>query len=383
MRVSHKPRMTPRLLQIYLRMHALLLPLLAVSGAAAGSRGDPSTHLAASTGGGGGAGAELMGDHAYAYGAMTGAAASRKLLHGRLKPRQYPPCPRCHLISCSGGWWTGHCRSGGQLFTCNRSKSSVSRVSVPDGTDFIELPVETAFGDLGMVDGDVVAAPFVGCAADADCSLPAHQFTPVNGTAPVAEKGYVQARCLLPEASAKQRSAGTGACVCDYMVSGASVETDGVPVSKPEATLTRDEDALVADEAERDQQRRQGDQDRVVDFCVLRALPVLGQHDPEEKYVHEKHAEIGPLDTIVQKTMPGSEGDGPDLTGVTVSNAVVGFAVEEFDADYDAPDTADPVKGAQPELAVRLLPPSTGDTGTGTGTGEIRRRRLLGVVGRR
>lgn len=358
MHAAPSPSMALRLL--YLSMHAMLatvsIPLLASPAAAA-------TGDTLATGG------VLRG----LYAPLDTAAATRTLLHGNLKPWQYPTCPRCRLISLSNGWWSGHCKSGGKLFTCRRSASSLSRLAAPLDGAVLEVPPEDTDAlavDVGaiVIDGEA-PAPYVACSADGECELPSSEFVRVNGSAPLADGGTLQARCVFPATSARTGSF-SGVCICGYsVVSTASEMADGV-IANATATSTRDSGGAVVTEVEvspgrgRSRTPRKASRTRTVveDFCVRKARRVVGPKDRDtERYVHDEHARIGPRDALAPA--PAAEedddaaGDGVKFAGVTVSDATVGAVLEDFDTDYVEPPAADNNGTDMGEAAATPPPP--------------------------
>lgn len=302
------PRSPRYLIGLLLSMHAVLIPFLDTAVASARDLGPT-----------------VVGD-VDLPGTMSTAAATantRSLLHGNLKPWQYPTCPRCKLIRCANGWWTGHCKKSGSVFTCRRSKSSVARLAAPVNQDVVlEVPEEDVGGDLGsvIIDGEA-AAPYVPCASDGECALPVKEFAKVNGTKPIASKGKLKARCLFPEASAARTfGSRTGVCLCSYRVRAKSLEStktpDGGKTKKGKKKKPRKKRRVLVD-----------------DFCERKARTVIGpKARNKSRYKHAPHAEIGPLDVVApSKERRGKPDDGPDLAGVTVSSATVGAELEVYD----------------------------------------------------
>lgn len=284
-------------------MHAVLVPFLAAPAAFAHDLGSAGV---------------TTDDLPDTFSSSADTTNTRSLLHGSLKPWQYPTCPRCKLIRCSNGWWTGHCKKEGSQFTCRRSKTSVARLAAPPDGAVLEVPKEDVVGDVDsiLIDGEA-PAPYVPCASSGECLLPAKEFARVNGSAPIQSKGKLKARCVFPEKSAAARfGSRSGVCVCTYKVA--------VPSTEEEVTA---------------KPRKKESRVRVDDFCVRKARPVIGPRDRNTgRYRHAPHAEIGPRDVLAPPTAgKDTAPDGPDLTGVTVSNSAVGEELEVFDAEDEEP----------------------------------------------
>eukprot|EP00892_Ulva_mutabilis_P011371 jgi/Ulvmu1/8606/UM046_0004.1 len=360
-----------RPLNFRLSMHCLLMLLLAAASATAAQHDLPRRIVPHDP-----TDVHVRAQHLHGVqlrGGVT-AGAARQLVHGNLKPWQYPICPRCKLISCTTGVWSGHCKSGGKLFSCTRSKSSVSRISLPPDDVVVELPPDDAEVDAEIVIGDSIEPPLVACSVNVECSLPANQFERVNGSVPISARGQVQARCNVLESSRIED--GGGVCMCTYMVAATSGATDDEALAVAEASTTEAADSALVAEAEVESDKKgngkgpggskQDDgRDRVEAFCVLKARSVAGPDDRNAgRYVHEEHADSGTADVRVGGDPAQPSLEGPDLTGVTVTNANVGQALEVFSLDYelieDVPDEPElqPVPEPVPEPEPEPAPPS-------------------------
>ena len=126
----------------------------------------------------------------------------RGLLHGVRKPRDYPVCSKCALVSCrSRTKCSGHCKRKGRLYTCKTSRTrspfTLARRVPP--------PVVTA------------EAPFIACMRTTDCELPTNSLArSVDGAALVSAGETTFAECVLHDS----RSA--GACLCTFATTGAA-----------------------------------------------------------------------------------------------------------------------------------------------------------------
>ena len=87
----------------------------------------------------------------------------RGLLHGKRRPSRYSKCPECTLIACrEGGGCSGHCKRGGQLFTCRSIGITGAFCSDEQSPDPETLPVDRL---EPLVSAEVQAtSPFIGCA---------------------------------------------------------------------------------------------------------------------------------------------------------------------------------------------------------------------------
>ena len=129
----------------------------------------------------------------------------RGLLHGVRKPRNYPVCSKCALVSCqSRTECSGHCKRKGRLYTCKTRRN-----------DSGVIPSITILRDTGP-DMVTAVAPFVACMKSIDCALRTSTLKgSVDGAALVSAGARTFARCVRAYSSA-------GACLCTYATPDAS-----------------------------------------------------------------------------------------------------------------------------------------------------------------
>ena len=308
----------------------------------------------------------------HAYGkhsvpSLDDAAPQRQLLHGPNKPWKYPFCPRCRLIGCSNGYFTGHCRAMGKLFNCSRKKQSTASAQIPGfNTTLTAAPPElepagTALQVTSTINATAVA-PYAACLRAADCALPARDFADVNGSAPLSANGTIEARCSTEATGspAAGRDAGgfvtaaadaavakvprrrPGLCVCAY---------SGGPGSIRGASTTS---AAELRKGSRASSLRRTARRTVSGLCVRKPVVVPGEDDDDATaYVHADHAITGPEIQLAILAANATDGSASGTLAFTAAGTAscsvgiggpeeniledsdVGEVIEVFDEDYE------------------------------------------------
>ena len=123
----------------------------------------------------------------------------RGLLHGVRKPRNYPVCSKCALVSCrSSTKCSGHCKRKGRLYTCKTRRINLG------------ISASISIRDPGPTIA-TADAPFVACMSTTDCDLPTDSLKgSIDGAALASEGARAAAECVLHD------SGSAGACLCTY-----------------------------------------------------------------------------------------------------------------------------------------------------------------------
>lgn len=170
--------------------------------------------------------------------------------HGNHSAFANPRCPRCRIwgISPSGVFCTGHCRWRRTLRCCIRwclfpYFFSTSASSSGSSTRAVAPVLEEVMAVFQVDDGSTSSTVAgVGCFDDSDCALPADDFAPLNGSAPMSSAGTLAAQCvrIAGEGGATTSDEAPGVCVCIYaaadVASGASAPPAAeAPPAPPES----------------------------------------------------------------------------------------------------------------------------------------------------